>query len=150
MKKYELSKDNEKEYELPDGQIIKIGNELFRCSEILFEPVYIGKQCKGISELIYDSIMNIDDEDIDLIQLMCDNIVLSGGNTMFNGLDKRLENELKQKYKLNTKIIAPVNRKYSAWIGGSILSSLTTFQQRWITKQQYDEYGPLSVIMHCF
>merc|ERR1711972_1060499 len=41
--------------------------------------------------------------------------------------------------------IAPPERKYSVWIGGSILSSLSTFQQMWITKQEYDECGhPLS------
>merc|ERR1712008_494505 len=36
---------------------------------------------------------------------------------------------------IKIKIIAPPERKYSVWIGGSILSSLSAFQQMWITKQ---------------
>merc|ERR1719447_448549 len=43
---------------------------------------------------------------------------------------------------MKIKIIAPPERKYSVWIGGSILASLSTFQQMWISKQEYDESGP--------
>ncbi|CAF2935886.1 unnamed protein product [Rotaria sp. Silwood2] len=43
-------------------------------------------------------------------------------------------------------IIAPPKRKYSVWIGHSILASLSTFQPMWISKQEYDESG--SSIMH--
>merc|ERR1712223_1469362 len=45
---------------------------------------------------------------------------------------------------MKIKIIAPPERKYSVWIGGSILASLSTFQQMWISKQEYDESGPSS------
>lgn len=48
------------------------------------------------------------------------------------------------------QIIAPPERKYSVWIGGSILASLSTFQQMWITKQEYDEAGPSIVHRKCF
>jgi actin-related protein len=51
---------------------------------------------------------------------------------------------------IKIKIIAPPERKYSVWIGGSILSSLSTFQQMWITKQEYDECGPSIVHRKCF
>jgi hypothetical protein len=40
------------------------------------------------------------------------------------------------------KIVAPPERKYSVWIGGSILASLSTFQNLWCSKQEYDEAGP--------
>jgi len=40
---------------------------------------------------------------------------------------------------MKVKIIAPPERKYSVWIGGSILSSLSTFQQMWVLKSEYDE-----------
>merc|ERR1712080_436158 len=43
---------------------------------------------------------------------------------------------------MKIKIIAPPERKYSVWIGGSILASLSTFQAMWISKQEYDESGP--------
>merc|ERR1712186_87915 len=51
---------------------------------------------------------------------------------------------------IKIKIIAPPERKYSVWIGGSILASLSTFQQMWITKQEYDECGPSIVHRKCF
>ena len=51
---------------------------------------------------------------------------------------------------MKVKIIAPPERKYSVWIGGSILSSLSTFQQMWISKQEYDESGPSIVHRKCF
>jgi actin-related protein len=51
---------------------------------------------------------------------------------------------------MKIKIIAPPERKYSVWIGGSILSSLSTFQQMWIRKSEYDESGPSIVHRKCF
>lgn len=51
---------------------------------------------------------------------------------------------------LPLQIIAPPERKYSVWIGGSILASLSTFQQMWISKQEYDEAGPSIVHRKCF
>merc|ERR1711963_714127 len=51
---------------------------------------------------------------------------------------------------IKIKIIAPPERKYSVWIGGSILASLSTFQQMWISKQEYDECGPAIVHRKCF
>ncbi|XP_014603352.1 PREDICTED: actin-3, muscle-specific-like [Polistes canadensis] len=51
---------------------------------------------------------------------------------------------------IKIKIIAPPERKYSVWIGGSILASLSTFQQMWISKQEYDESGPGIVHRKCF
>merc|ERR1712233_163337 len=51
---------------------------------------------------------------------------------------------------IKIKIVAPPERKYSVWIGGSILASLSTFQQMWISKQEYDECGPSIVHRKCF
>ena len=48
-----------------------------------------------------------------------------------------------------TKIVAAPERKFWVWIGGSIVASLSTFQQRWITKQEYDEFGPDIVHRKC-
>merc|ERR1712065_126656 len=68
-------------------------------------------------------------------------IVMSGGSTMFEGIAERLTKEMGAlaPSTMKIKVVAPPERKYSVWIGGSILSSLSTFQQMWISKGEYDE-----------
>ena len=75
------------------------------------------------------------------------NIVLSGGSTMFPGLKERLHKELTELVPENVeiRIVAPPERRYSVWIGGSILSSLKTFQRLWISKKEYAETGAASI-----
>jgi hypothetical protein len=70
--------------------------------------------------------------------------VLSGGTTMFPGIADRMQKELTSlsPASMKIKIVAPPERKYSVWIGGSILASLSTFQNLWCSKQEYDESGP--------
>jgi len=139
----------ERQYELPDGQVITIGNERFRCPEVLFQPNFIGMESKGIHETTFDSIMKCD---VDIRKDLYGNVVLSGGTTMFNGIAERMNKELVALAppSMKIKIVAPPERKYSVWIGGSILSSLSTFQQMWITKAEYDESGPSIVHRKCF
>jgi len=141
--------DLEKTYELPDGQVITVGAERFRCPETLFQPSFIGKEQDGIHRLTYDSIQKCD---IDIRKDLYTNVVLSGGTTMFLGIDKRLTKELTSlaPASVKVKIVAPPERKYSVWIGGSILSSLSTFQDMWISKDEYDESGPGIVHRKCF
>jgi len=143
------SADCEKQYELPDGQVITIGNERFRCPEVLFKPNLIGKEDAGIHTTTYNSIMKCD---VDIRKDLYGNIVLSGGTTMFEGIDTRMEKEIVALAPpaMKIKIVAPPERKYSVWIGGSILASLSTFQQMWISKQEYDESGPSIVHRKCF
>jgi actin-related protein len=71
---------------------------------------------------------------------------------MFPGIADRMAKELTALAPSNMKlkVIAPPERKYSTWIGGSILASLSTFQQMWISKQEYDESGPSIVHRKCF
>ena len=89
---------------------------------------------------------------MDLRRDLFANVVLSGGTTMFPGLPERVENELRvlAPGSAKVKVIAPPERKYSVWIGGSILSSLSTFQSMWISKAEYDESGPAIVHRKCF
>ncbi|KAL7992491.1 hypothetical protein Chor_016747 [Crotalus horridus] len=139
----------EKSYELPDGQVITIGNERFRCPETLFQPSFIGMESAGIHETTYNSIMKCD---IDIRKDLYANNVLSGGTTMYPGIADRMQKEITAlaPSTMKIKIIAPPERKYSVWIGGSILASLSTFQQMWISKQEYDEAGPSIVHRKCF
>ena len=139
----------EKSYELPDGQEITIGNERFRCPEALFKPSFLGMDTAGIHETMHSSIMKCDTE---LHEDLYGNIVLSGGSTMYPGIADRMHKEISSlaPSPMNIKIIAPPERKYAAWIGGSILTSLSTFQEMWISKQEYDESGPSIVHRKCF
>ncbi|CAM4683077.1 unnamed protein product [Leuciscus chuanchicus] len=131
----------EKSYELPDGQVITIGNERFRCPEALFQPSFLGMESCGIHKTTFNSIMKCD---MDIRKELYANTVLSGGSTMYPGIADRMQKEITSlaPSTIKIKIIAPPDRKYSVWIGGSILASLSTVQEMWISKQEYDEFGP--------
>ena len=90
--------------------------------------------------------------DVDIRKDLYANVVLSGGTTMFLGIGERMTKELTAlaPSTMKIKVVAPPERKYSVWIGGSILSSLSTFQQMWISKGEYDESGPTIVHRKCF
>merc|ERR1711979_74164 len=110
------SSEVEKQYELPDGNVITVGAERFRCRKVLYK-----------------------------------NTVLSGGTTMFPFIEERLLDEMTKLAPAGNeiKIIAPPERKYSVWIGGSILASLSTFEEMWVGKDEYDEAGPTIVHRKC-
>jgi len=139
----------EQSYELPDGSVVTVGNERFRVPEVMFQPSFIGMEDAGIHEMIYKSIMKCD---VDIRKDMYQSVVLSGGSTMYPGFGDRVHKELSQlaPSTIKTKVISPPERKYSVWIGGSILASLSTFQQMWISKEEYDESGPSIVHRKCF
>ncbi|XP_065583741.1 actin-2-like [Artemia franciscana] len=139
----------EQSYVLPDGQIITVGNERFRCPEVLFQPSFLGRESYGIHETTYKSIIKCD---IDIRKDLYASIVLSGGSTMYPSIADRMQKEITAlaPSAMKIKVIAPSERKYSVWIGGSILASLSTFQEMWISKQEYDESGPSIVHRKCF
>jgi actin beta/gamma 1 len=149
MKEAEASSELEKTYELPDGNTVTIGNERFRCPEALFQPDHLGKEAIGVHRATFDTIMACD---VDIRKDLYANIVLSGGTTMYPGIAERLNKEITALAPptMKIKVVAPPERKYSVWIGGSILSSLSTFQQMWISKEEFDEAGPGIVHRKCF
>jgi len=102
----------------------------------------------GIHELVYN---NISECDVDIRKDLYNNIVLSGGSTMYPGLPERLHREVSMLAPKTTrvKVVAPPERKYSVWIGGSVLASLTTFQSMWITKEEYEEGGAAIIHHRC-
>jgi centractin len=102
-----------------------MGTERFRAPEVLFSPHLIGSESRGAHQLVIDSINRVD---LDLRKALYGNIVLSGGSTLTKGFGDRLLQEIKKSaYRdVKIKIYAPPERKYSTWIGGSILASLSS------------------------
>jgi actin-related protein len=146
---YATSTQNNKTYELPDGQTVTIGSQRFRCPEALFKPMLIGKEMPGFHEISYQSILKCD---VDIRKDLYSNIVMSGGTTMYPGIPERLSKEITAlaPSTMKIKVVAPAERKFLVWIGGSILSSLSTFQTMWITKAEYQETGSTIVHRKCF
>ncbi|KAF8655367.1 hypothetical protein AX16_003064 [Volvariella volvacea WC 439] len=126
-------------YELPDGRKITIVNERFRTPEALFQPQLAGVEGPGIHDMISGSISNFDpDVQVELYR----NIVLAGGSTMFPGIDNRLTLELSGVAPSEVLVSDLPERQYSAWIGGSMLASLSTFRSTCWKYKEYDEIGP--------
>jgi actin len=149
----EMKKSNdqsiETQFELPDMSVITVKSQRFRCPEALFKPHLVGLgDADGYPQLVTRSIGKCD---IDVRKELFSNVVLSGGTTMFPGMPERLTKELTASGPagLQPRVIAPPERKYSVWIGGSILSSLTTFQNMWVRRSEYDENGAAIVHQKC-
>merc|ERR1719361_510662 len=150
MAKVEKSSESiDAQYELPDGQVIAVGSERFKCSEVLFQPKMLGKERTGIHKLVKESIMKCNK---DIQRDLYRNIVLSGGSTMFANMAKRLQKEVAilAPASNKVKVISPPDRTYSAWIGGSVLSELSSFQDSLVVQDMYDEIGPSVVHRMCF
>lgn len=140
----------------------QIGSARFRAPEVLFRPDLLGEECEGIHEVL---IYSIQKSDMDLRKILYQNIVLSGGSTLFKGFGDRLLAELKKglakdmkirvSFCINSilsltlisifKIAAPQERLYSTWMGGSILASLDTFKKMWVSKREFDEEGQRAI-----
>lgn len=133
------------EYVLPDGQIINVGQERFKCPEALFDPGLLGKELPGIHQLVKTTIDNCD---ITIRKKLYKNIVLSGGTTTFKKFGDRLEKELVNLVNPNVsvEINSPLKRKFTVWLGGSILGSLNSFANFCVTKKEWEESG--SSIVH--
>ena len=135
------------DYKLPDGTQVIIKDQRIRCPEALFKPSMVGKEGNGIGQTCNDSIQKCD---VDIRKDLYNAVVLSGGTSMYNGLPERLTKEIKalapESMKEEVKVIATPERKFAAWIGGSILSSISTFDSMWITKNEYQESG--ATIVH--
>lgn len=132
------------QYVLPDGTQLEIGPARFRAPEVLFRPDLIGEECEGLHEVLMFAIQK---SDMDLRKVLYQNIVLSGGSTLFRGFGDRLLAEIRRlaPKDMKIRISAPQERLYSTWIGGSILASLDTFRKMWVSKREYDEEGHRAV-----
>lgn len=137
------------DYTLPDGNVLTLDSERFRCTEILFKPWLVDTNAfMGIHHTAFDSIMKCD---YDIRNDIYGHIFLTGGATMFDGLQERFEKEIRDLVRptRSLRVVAGPERKYSSWIGGSILSSMETFPQMVITREEYDEHGQWFVHRRC-
>ncbi|XP_073537308.1 actin-1-like [Phyllobates terribilis] len=128
------------EYMLPDGKVVTIGPQRFLAPESLFSPSISGMDTLGVHKMILESIYRCA---IDVRRYLFNNILLSGASTLFPGLEDRLYSEIRTvaPETVEVKVIAPSDRKFSVWIGGSILTSLESFKEMWITAKDYSEFG---------
>lgn len=150
LEEFNVHKNEEQQiYELPDGHKINIGNEAFRCPEALFKPSLLGQEGAGLHEAIYASIAGCD---MDLRRDMYANVVLSGGTSMFRNIEVRLQQDIARMAPstMRVKIIADPERCFAVWSGGSVLASLSSFQNMWIDAAEYDEVGPSIIHRKCF
>ncbi|XP_072573464.1 actin-like protein 6B isoform X1 [Paramormyrops kingsleyae] len=142
-------------YEMPSGYTTDYGAERLRIPEGLFDPSNVkglsGNTMLGVGHVVTTSIGMCD---IDIRPGLYGSVVVTGGNTLLQGFTERLNRELSQKAppSMRLKLIASnssMERRFSPWIGGSILASLGTFQQMWISKQEYEEGGKQTVERKC-
>jgi actin-related protein len=127
-------------YQLPDGLQFTIGSERFRCPETYFSPKQFNIDMNGLDRMIFNSIACCD---VDLQRILFSNIYLTGGSTMFSGFGERMQKEIMRLTKISTgsKVISPQERIFSAWLGGTLVASNSTFSQLCVTKKEFEEFG---------
>ena len=134
-------KEDEKSLVLPDGVKVRLDSRRWDVAESLFNPSLLSGQedQRGIHHLALESVRKCD---TDIAPSLFQNVILSGGTSMTSGLPDRLETEMLELTPTEkVKVHASTERSQATWIGGSILASLPTFQDLWVTKADYDEYG---------
>jgi actin len=131
LMEFSCSRTKERNYTLPDGNVITVGNQRTRCAEVLFQPMHAGKEHKGIHEVLFDSIMECS---VGLRPTLFENIILGGGCAQIENFKDRMDKELRNLAMHDMTIKTKICNPNAAWFGGSILSSLSTFQQMWISK----------------
>jgi actin-related protein 2 len=141
-------------YTLPDGRVIRVGSERFEAPECLFQPHLVDVEQPGIAEFLFNTIQAAD---VDVRSSLFKAIVLSGGSSMYPGLPSRLEKELKQLWltrvlggdperlgKFKVRIEDPPRRRHMVFLGGAVLANIMADKENmWITKQEWEEQGPL-------
>ena len=142
-------KNNSHEYfTLADGDQVNVGKERWLCPEAMFNPHLTGANLPGVHELLFDSLMSCD---MDIRSSLFLDVFLSGSSTLFRGFQARLHNELRGLIPSTKglRVRADPARNKSVWMGGSMLASLSCFDDCWITKAQYDEHGPCLLNQCC-
>ena len=142
-------------YEFPNGYRNDFGLDRFKISEAIFDPARIkmphAQTMLSAAHVVTTSVGMCD---IDLRPALYGSVVVTGGNTLIQGFTERLSRDLmvKTPAQMRFKLIAAngnQERRFGSWIGGSILASLGSFQQMWISKHEYEENGKSQVERKC-
>ncbi|KAL0478991.1 actin [Acrasis kona] len=135
----------EKKFRLPDGQFITIGKELFRCTEIMFNPQLVGSEALGLHDMAFRAWESCE---VDVRNGLYNNIVLSGGNTLFTNFKERITRDLcgKTNSYRPFRVYSDSLRQFSSWIGGSVMASMGTFEKYAVSFDEYQDHG--SSIIH--
>lgn len=147
-------------FEFPDGYNQVFGVDRYRVVESLFDAKAAIQdpdssfppptQSQTVPELIKSALNGVD---VDIRPHLLNNVVVTGASSLLYGFTERLNQELMQSFPgPRVRISAPGNtaeRRFASWIGGSILASLGTFHQMWISKKEFDEHGPNIVEKRC-
>ena len=142
------AESQEKLFTLPDGREVKLGREVETVPEMLFSPHSYGIKSPGLHEMIYNSAVRYDP---DVQDDMFRNIVVFGGTADIPGMKERIENELVGSCNASVKVIMENgNGNTIAWQGGSILAALSTFENQWAFRVQYEEDGPSTTVKRNF
>lgn len=150
-------------YELPDGQILEFGADRFKFPDLIFNPSLLqtlphmekldnlGHSLRGLPQMVIESINKCD---VDIRRELFSSILLAGGTASMQQMKERLEKDLMEEapQAARVKVLASGNaieRRFSVWIGGSILASLGSFQQMWFSKAEYEEHGASYIQRKC-
>ncbi|KIY65436.1 actin-like protein Arp4p [Cylindrobasidium torrendii FP15055 ss-10] len=140
-----------RQYEFPTGLNSMFGAERYFIGEQYFhnqQQQQVPQTARSLTALLSDSLRSYD---VELRQVLVGNVVLTGGGSLLPGFADRLNTELSRTFQ-HVKIHAPGNpieRRYGGWLGGSILGSLGTFHQLWISKEEWQEHGKAIIAQRC-
>lgn len=144
INEYRYSSSLNMKYDISKDKSIIIGKERIIAPEIMFNPSINKIQQSSIQKVIEEAINSCDK---DIRETLLSNIVLYGGSSMFNGFQHRLQSELNNIYNgKNVNVIAQPDRKYAAFNGASVMLSLPTLDQMFITSYEFRDAG--SSIIH--
>jgi len=136
------SDEEARSFELPDGKIIQVSQKVrLGAPEVLFGGGLFGPTGEiSMQKICMDAINTCD---LDFRQDLVKSVVVAGGTSMLPNLSHRLRSELTSllpaELARTVDVVSDSQRRYAAWIGGSMFASLSTFDQVAITKQEYEE-----------
>ena len=135
-------------YRLPDDTILELGNERFRIPEVFFTGNEEYPGFFGVHQMVYDCLNKCN---INVKRELYGNMILTGGNSLFEGFSEKFSRKVQDLAPIGvkTRVLATNTRKYSTWIGGSILGMLQGFKSIWVSKQDYEETGVLVMDKKC-